>query len=585
MEYRTEFCGNIGKDFLEKELILSGWVHTKRDHGGVVFIDLRDYTGIIQVVFGRERIEEDIIEKAKTLRNEDVIRIKGEVRRRPKGTENLKLKTGGFEVWGREIEVLNKSKDIPFLIEDDISVSEEVRMKFRYLDLRRPKMQNAIRNRSLLYKEIRDYFYEKKFVEVETPFLTLSTPEGARDYLVPSRMYPGKFYALPQSPQIFKQILMMGGFDRYFQIVRCFRDEDLRKDRQPEFTQIDLELSFINEEDVMNVVEELVVKLFKRFKGKELKRPFLRLNFDEAISKYGTDKPDLRIPYEIRDVSFIFENTNFSVFKNALSKQGKICALKVDGGSFFSRKNIEELTLFVSEFGAKGLAWIKYNEKWDSSIVKFFSPEELNSLKEELNVENGDIVFFVADKESVVYQSLSNLRIEVAKRMNVIEDAIRPLWIVRPPLLEYNEELKRYQAYHHPFTMPEEENLIFEKDKGKIIARAYDLVINGEEVGGGSIRIHKRELQEEMFRLLNIPEEEYNKRFGFLLEALSYGAPPHGGFAFGLDRLCMILFSIDSIRDVISFPKTQRAICLLTGAPQEVTEKQMEELGIEIREE
>ncbi len=578
---RTHHCGELRTTHLGQEVTLMGWVLRRRDHGGVIFIDLRDREGITQVVFEPE-INPQTHQHAHRLRAEYCIAVKGRVRRRPEGMENPKIPTGEIEVEAYELRILNTSKTPPFPLDEEIEVAEVHRLKYRYLDLRRPKMLEALRFRHRVAQAARSFLDQKGFIEIETPFLTKSTPEGARDYLVPSRLYPGKFYALPQSPQLFKQILMIAGFDRYYQIVRCFRDEDLRADRQPEFTQLDLEMSFVTEKDVMDVLEELVCYVFKNTLGVELERPFPVLTYQEALEKYGTDRPDLRFGLELVTLSEIFTQTKFRVFAEVLQKGGLIKGICVPHD--FSRKELDDLTSLANELGAKGLAWIKVREgnELQSPIVKFFSEEEIKGLLEAFKPEAGSTIFFVADQPGVVNEVLAELRVVLAEKIGLIpEKEFKFCWVVDFPLLEWDEEEGRYVAMHHPFTSPKEEDLpILEEAPEKVRSRAYDLVLNGVEVGGGSIRIHRPDIQERVFRLLKIGPEEAREKFGFLLEALEYGAPPHGGFAFGFDRLVMLMLGRRSIREVIAFPKTQRAQCLLTGAPAPVTMTQLTELHL-----
>ncbi|RKQ63623.1 aspartyl-tRNA synthetase [Thermovibrio guaymasensis] len=584
---RTHYCGEISEKDLGKEVRVAGWVDTTRDHGGVVFTDLRDRTGKVQIVFSPE-ISEDLVEKAKKLRHEFVIAVKGEVRRRPPGTENPKLKTGEFEIYAKELQILNRSLPLPFPIENEIKVSEEVRLKYRFLDLRRPKMAQNLIFRHRMYQVVREVFNKEGFIEIETPYLTKSTPEGARDFLVPSRIYPGKFYALPQSPQLFKQILMVSGFDKYYQIARCFRDEDLRADRQPEFTQIDFEMSFVRERDVMDVAEKVLRALYKELLGVEIGEIPV-MSYDEAMERFGTDRPDTRFGLELKNITDVAKRCNFKVFRTVAEKGGIVKAINFEGGAGLSRKEIDELTKFVGIYGAKGLAWIKVlpEGKLQSPIVKFFTEDEIDEILRRLNAKPGDILFFVADKPDVVNPALANLRLKLGKMANLIdENKINVLWIVDFPMFEWNEEEERWEALHHPFTSPKEEDVekILE-EPGKVRARAYDMVLNGVEIGGGSIRIHREDVQEKVFKVIGLSDEEAKERFGFLLEALKYGAPPHGGMAFGLDRLCAIMRGEESIRDVIAFPKTQRGQCLLTGAPDSVRKEQLEELHIEIKDE
>ncbi|HCO39389.1 MAG: aspartate--tRNA ligase [Aquificota bacterium] len=592
---RTKYCGHISEEDLNKEVILNGWVHRIRNHGGVIFIDLRDREGIVQCVV-EEKDNPKVYDLADSLKSEYVVAIRGKVRRRPPGTENQKLKTGYYEVVIEELEILNTSEVPPFPIDEETPISEETKLRYRYLDLRRESMKENLLFRHRAYQVARKVFVEEGFVEIETPFLTKSTPEGARDFLVPSRLHPGKFYALPQSPQLFKQILMVAGFDRYFQIVKCLRDEDLRADRQPEFTQIDFEMSFVDEEDVMAFSERLIATLFKELLGIELKRPFDRMPYREAMERYGSDKPDRRFGLELIDLTDIFSNTEFKVFRQAIDNGGVVKAINFKGSNL-SRKEIDELTQFVQSLGAKGLAWIKVEEdKLNSPIVKFFSQEETQKLLERVQAEVGDVIFFSADKREMVYKVLGSLRLHIGKKYNLINtENFDVFWVVDFPLMEWDEEEKRFVSLHHPFTSPREEDIPLLKkalevedleEKKKLVhsvrARAYDLVINGYEVGGGSIRIHRREVQELVFRLLQISDMEAREKFGFLLDALKYGAPPHGGLAFGFDRLLAIMRGLDSIRDVIAFPKTQKGICPLTGAPDYVDPKQLKELHVKV---
>lgn len=570
-------------------------MHRVRNHGGVVFIDLRDREGIVQVVV-EEKSQPRTYQVADSLKSEYVVALKGTVRKRPPGTENPKLKTGNYEVVAQEIQILNASDQIPFPVDEETPISEELKLRYRYLDLRRESMKENILFRHRAYQVIRSVFLKHGFLEIETPFLTKSTPEGARDFLVPSRLHPGKFYALPQSPQLFKQILMVAGFDRYFQIVRCLRDEDLRADRQPEFTQIDFEMSFVDEEDTMSFSEELISTLFSELLGVELKRPFDRLSYAQAMEMYGTDKPDRRFGLELVDLTDIFKNSEFKVFADAIKTGGMVKAINFKNSNL-SRKEIDELAQFVQSVGAKGLAWIKVEkDKLTSPILKFLSQEEKTSLLERLHPEEGDTIFFSADKKDTVYKVLGNLRLHIAKKYNLIKgNAFDVLWVVDFPLMEWDEEEGRFVSLHHPFTSPKEEHIpllqqaldtqnLDEKKKllEHVKARAYDLVINGYEVGGGSIRIHKKEVQDLVFKLLGISQVEAEEKFGFLLKALRYGAPPHGGLAFGLDRLIAIMRGLDSIRDVIAFPKTQKGICPLTGAPDYVSPKQLKEVHIKV---
>ncbi|HIP98011.1 MAG TPA: aspartate--tRNA ligase [Aquifex aeolicus] len=599
---RTHYCGEINENNIDQSVRLVGWVDTVRNHGGVVFIDLRDRSGIVQVVV-EELKNPEAYEIADKVKPEYVIAVEGKVRRRPEGTENPKLPTGFVEVVADKVLLLNTAhQPLPFQIEDEIKVNEEVRLRYRYLDLRRRPMLNNLLLRHKTYQVVRNFLTDEGFIEVETPLLTKSTPEGARDFIVPSRLHPGKFYALPQSPQLFKQILMVAGLDKYFQIAKCLRDEDLRADRQPEFTQIDLEMSFVGREDVMNLTERLVKEVFKQVAGIEIDYPLPIYSYEEVMSKYGSDKPDLRIREDVItpliELTDIFKNTQFKVFKNVVDKGGIIKAVVVKGGAkTLSRQKIDELTKFVQKLGAKGLAWIRVDEdKLTSPITKFFSKEEIENLLNRCNAQVGDIIFFQADSDrESVYKVLDALRRRLADELKAREEGFKFLWVVDFPLLEWDKEEERFVSVHHPFTMPREEDLLQidralntkDIEERKEILKgvkslAYDMVLNGEEIGGGSIRIHRTDIQEKIFKLLGIGAVEAEEKFGFLLEALKYGAPPHGGFAFGLDRLLAIMVGADSIREVIAFPKTQKGICPLTNAPDYVDPKQLKEVHCEV---
>ncbi|MEW6674791.1 MAG: aspartate--tRNA ligase [Nitrospirota bacterium] len=584
---RDKGCGEIRESDIGLNLTLCGWVFRRRDHGGLIFVDLRDRSGILQVVFSPD-VSGDAHKLAHDLRSEYVVSVSGEIRKRPDGTENPNIPTGMVEMYVNKLEVLNESSPLPFSIEDAADASEALRLKHRYLDLRRPEMQKNLIIRHKVTKVIRDYFDEKGFLEIETPVLTKSTPEGARDYLVPSRLNPGCFYALPQSPQLLKQILMVSGFEKYFQIVKCFRDEDLRADRQPEFTQVDLEMSFADREDVMEVIEGMMKRLFKEVLIVKLETPFERLSFYETMERFGTDKPDLRFSLELKDMADLSEKGSFKVFLDAIQSGGRVKAINGKGMAGLSRKEIDLLTEEAGSFGAKGLAWIKVKNGFESPIAKFFPEEILRQMAQRLDAEEGDLMLFVADKEEVVHNVLSRMRLELGKRLNMIGSEYKFVWITDFPLLEWNDEEGRFEAMHHPFTSPIDEdieklfsvNITNKELLTSIRAKAYDIVLNGYEIGGGSIRIYRRELQKKMFELLRISEEEARMKFGFLLDALEYGAPPHGGIALGLDRLVMIMVGATSIRDVIAFPKTQKAFCLMSDTPSTVEPRQLKELYI-----
>jgi len=582
---RTDYCSNLGTNDLDREVTIMGWVQSNRDHGRLIFIDLRDREGIVQAVFNPEKSLESH-KKAELIKDEWVIAVKGKVCRRTPETINPNLKTGEIEVVAQEVRILNQSKVIPFLIENEISVDELLRMKYRYLDLRRPDMKENLLLRHRAVSTARNYLSSQGFIEIETPQLTRSTPEGARDFLVPSRLNQGEFYALPQSPQLLKQTLMISGFDKYYQIAKCFRDEDLRADRQPEFTQIDLEMSFVREDDVISTVEGMLRAVFKEVKNIDIEIPIERMTYDEAMMKYGNDRPDTRYGLELTDITQIFENSEFKVFSNAVKSNGIIKALNLKGkGNELSRKEIDDLTEIAKSLGAKGLAWIRVDkDEWQSPIVKFFSEAEKEELKRALNIEDKDIIFFGADKPKVANLVLSNLRMHFGKLFNMIKyDKYKLVWLTDFPLLEYDDIENRYEALHHPFTSPKDEDLeLLQDNPEKVRSRAYDIVLNGVELGGGSIRIHRKDVQEAIFVKLGIEPAEAKDKFGFLLEALEYGAPPHGGIALGLDRLIMLLAEAESIRDVIAFPKTQKGVCPLTEAPAPVDIQQLLELGIRL---
>ncbi|MGG4550506.1 aspartate--tRNA ligase [Rossellomorea marisflavi] len=585
MPKRTTYCGNVTESFIGETITIKGWVQKRRDLGGLIFIDLRDREGIVQVVFNPD-LSQEALELAERIRNEYVISVTGSVVARGEGTVNPNLKTGKIEIHAEDVQIINEAKTPPFMIDDQMEVSEDVRLKYRYVDLRRPAMAETFRMRHNVTTSFRNFLNENGFLDVETPILTKSTPEGARDYLVPSRVHQGEFYALPQSPQIFKQLLMVSGFDRYYQIARCFRDEDLRADRQPEFTQIDMEMSFMEQEDIILLVEEMMAKLMKDVKGLDIDSVFPRMTYDEAMSRYGSDKPDTRFAMELIDVSEIVKDSGFKVFAGAVAGGGQVKLINVKGAaSNYSRKDIDGLTEFVSRYGAKGLAWLKVEEEGlKGPISKFVSEEDASSLSSAAQAETGDLLLFVADKKSVVADALGALRLKLGKELGLIDESVfNFLWVTDWPLLEFDEGDNRYYAAHHPFTMPVREDLeLLETNPGEVRAQAYDLVLNGYELGGGSLRIYERDIQEKMFSVLGFSKEEANEQFGFLLEAFEYGTPPHGGIALGLDRLVMLLAGRSNLRDTIAFPKTASASCVLTDAPGGVSEAQLKELSLSL---
>ena len=581
---RSHYCGQLSAGMIGEQVALCGWVHRRRDHGGVIFIDLRDRDGLAQVVYDPDRAESFAL--AETLRNEFVIRITGRVRRRPEGTVNPNLPTGEVEVLGHTLEILNKAKTPPFQLDDE-NVQDDIRLRYRYVDLRREVMQDNIKLRSRVARAIRDFLDGHGFLDIETPVLTRATPEGARDYLVPSRTQQGAFFALPQSPQLFKQLLMMSGMDRYYQIVRCFRDEDLRADRQPEFTQLDMEMSFVNEEDVLNLVEDMIRTLFRQVKDIELADPFPRMTYAEAVRRYGTDRPDLRNPLELVEVGDLMKQVEFKVFSGPANQpRGRVAALRLPGGNALTRKQIDDYTAYVGKYGARGLAYIKINDLdkgsagLQSPILKFLPEDTVLAVLERSGAQTGDIVFFGAGKARIVNDSLNALRTALAEDLGLLQGDWAPLWVVDFPLFEYNEAEQRWDSLHHPFTAPQSAEP--GEDLHENLSRAYDLVLNGLELGGGSIRIHDPELQLRVLALLGIDEQQAREKFGFLIDALSYGCPPHGGIAFGLDRIVMIMAGAKGIRDVIAFPKTQTASCLLTSAPAGAAPEQLRELGVKL---
>jgi len=584
---RSHYCGEVTEKFLDQEVTLCGWANRRRDHGGVIFIDLRDREGLVQVVFDPDRA--DVFQTAESVRNEYVLRVKGRVRIRPQGTANPDLTTGNIEILGLDLEILNASETPPFQL-DDSDVHDDIRLRYRYIDLRREEMQARIRMRNQVTRYIRNFLDDNNFWDIETPMLTKATPEGARDYLVPSRTHQGSFFALPQSPQLFKQLLMMSGMDRYYQIVRCFRDEDLRADRQPEFTQVDIETTFMGEDAVMNIMEEMIRGLFKSVLNVDLPNPFPRMDHSEAMLRFGSDKPDLRIPLELVDLADVMKDVEFKVFSGpANDPEGRIVVLRLPKGAELSRKDIDNYTDHVARYGAKGLAWIKVNDVaagrdgLQSPIVKFLPDEVIAAIIEKTGTQSGDILFFGAGETNVVNESMGALRVKLGMDNGLVDAGWRPLWVVNFPMFEKNSQ-GEWTALHHPFTAPSVTSIEeFKANPGKALSRAYDMVLNGTEAGGGSERIYKMEMQNAVFEILGITEEEADEKFGFLLTALKYGCPPHAGLAFGLDRLVMLMSGASSIRDVMAFPKTQTAACLLTSAPAEVSAKQLRELNLKVR--
>ena len=582
---RTHDCGEVTEKHIDDTVELCGWVNRRRDHGGVIFIDLRDRTGIVQVVFDPD--EAAAFEQAEHVRNEYVLRVKGRVRHRPEGTVNLNIPTGKIEVYTTELEVLNSCEPLPFQIDDD-DTTESVRLRHRFLDLRRDKMQKNMRLRHAIVRSLRSYLENRDFIEIETPILTRSTPEGARDYLVPSRTYPGEFFALPQSPQLFKQLLMVSGYERYYQIARCFRDEDLRADRQPEFTQLDIEMSFIDQFDVMNMMEDMVRNLFAEIQHVELPNPFPQMSWHEAMSRFGSDRPDLRIPLELVDLGDVMQDVEFKVFSTpAKASDGRVAVMRVPGGTSLSRAKIDAYTEFVGLYGARGLAYVKVNEAakgrdgLQSPILKFLPDEVITAILERTAAEDGDLLFFGADSAKVVNDALGALREKLGHDLGMVEGEWQPLWVIDFPMFEYDTKTARNVSLHHPFTSPMVTD--GEIDPATALSRSYDMVLNGTEIGGGSIRIHKKDVQEKVFAALGIDNEEANEKFGFLLNALKFGAPPHGGIAFGIDRIAAMMAGVSSIRDVIAFPKTQKAACLMTSSPNEVDTAQLQELNLKLR--
>lgn len=586
---RSHYCGDVNETLIEQTVTVAGWMHRRRDHGGVIFIDLRDREGLVQIVCNPEDAESFAV--AEKVRSEYVLQIEGVVNPRPAGSENTDLKSGKIEIIAKRVTILNSSETPPFPLTEQAEVNEDIRLRHRYIDLRRPEMLQKLRFRSQIIRQLRQYLDNHGFMDIETPILTKATPEGARDYLVPSRTHPGDFFALPQSPQLFKQLLMVAGMDRYYQVVRCFRDEDLRADRQPEFTQLDIETSFVKEEDLMQLMEDMIRDLFANVLEQPLPNPFPRMTYAEAMDRYGSDKPDLRIDLELVEVSDLMQAVDFKVFSApANDDNGRVAALRVPGGNSLSRKEIDDYTKFVSIYGAKGLAYIKVNdidvgrEGLQSPILKFLPDDVVEAILQRTGAESGDLVFFGADKASIVNESLGALRVKIGHDLNMVEHGWRPLWVVEFPMFEWDEKTQRWYALHHPFTAPRESDIdLLSNDPGKCLSRAYDMVLNGTELGGGSIRIHKTDVQQKVFEMLGIPAEEAEEKFGFLLQALKYGCPPHGGLAFGLDRLAMLMTGSASIRDVMAFPKTQSAACLLTNAPSAVSDEQLKELNIRLR--
>ncbi|MBH0159969.1 MULTISPECIES: aspartate--tRNA ligase [Fictibacillus] len=586
MEYRTHQCGKITEQYIGEKVTITGWVQKRRDLGGLIFIDLRDRSGVVQIVFSPE-VSSEALETAEKVRSEYVLTITGKVLERDPSTVNPAMNTGKIEISGEEVKILNSAKTPPFSISEDMDITEDIRLKYRYLDLRRPIMQETLKMRHEVTRYIRNFLENDEFMEMETPMLTKSTPEGARDYLVPSRVHPGEFYALPQSPQLFKQLLMVSGFEKYYQIVRCFRDEDLRADRQPEFTQVDIETSFMGQEPLLAMMEEMMTGLVKKVKGVEIPKPFPRMTYKEAMDRYGSDKPDTRFGLELINVSEIVKDSGFKVFAAAVENGGQVKAINVKGkAANYSRKDIDGLTEFTARYGAKGLAWMKVEaEGLKGPISKFFNEEDAANLTNALQAEEGDLLLFVADKPSVVADSLGALRQKLAKDLDLIDQSKHNfLWVVDFPLVEYDEDADRFVALHHPFTMPKIEDLhLMDSNPAEVRAQAYDLVLNGYELGGGSQRIYQRDVQEKMFKTLGFTEEAAREEFGFLLEAFEYGTPPHGGIALGLDRIVMLLAGRSNLRDTIAFPKTASASCLLTNAPSAVNEKQLDELHLSVK--